>query len=60
MERPGRDIDEGIERLRRALAATASLPLSETADRLTREARQATSRPDDIALLLAARWPEGG
>ncbi|RSS35444.1 GAF domain-containing protein [Streptomyces sp. WAC08241] len=60
VERPGRDIDEGIERLRRALAATASLPLSETADRLTREARQATSRPDDIALLLAARWPEGG
>ncbi|MFE8938246.1 SpoIIE family protein phosphatase [Streptomyces sp. NPDC007872] len=60
VERPGRDIDEGIERLRRALAATASLPLSETADRLTREARQATSRPDDIALLLAGRWPEGG
>ncbi|MFJ5879367.1 SpoIIE family protein phosphatase [Streptomyces sp. NPDC093088] len=60
VERPGRDIDEGIERLRRALAATASLPLSETADRLTREARQATARPDDIALLLAARWPEGG
>ncbi|MFJ6249927.1 MULTISPECIES: SpoIIE family protein phosphatase [unclassified Streptomyces] len=60
VERPGRDIDEGIERLRRELAATASLPLSETADRLTREARQATARPDDIALLLAARWPERG
>lgn len=56
IERPGRDIDEGIERLRRAFAATGSLALAETADRLIREARQATSRPDDIALLLAARW----
>ncbi|WP_406065604.1 SpoIIE family protein phosphatase [Streptomyces sp. NBC_01077] len=58
IERPGRDIDEGIERLRLALAATGSLPLSEAADRVIREARQATARPDDIALLLAARWPE--
>lgn len=58
VEQPGRDIDEGIEQLRRALAATGSLPLAEAADRMTREARQATSRPDDIALLLAARWPK--
>ncbi|MEU5216706.1 SpoIIE family protein phosphatase [Streptomyces sp. NPDC020807] len=58
VERPGRDIDEGIERLRRAFAATGGLPLTEAADRLIREARQATARPDDIALLLAARWPE--
>ncbi|MGA5065474.1 SpoIIE family protein phosphatase [Streptomyces exfoliatus] len=60
VERPGRDIDEGIERLRRALAATGSLPLAEAADRLIREARQATARPDDIALLLASRVPEHG
>ncbi|MFJ5829290.1 SpoIIE family protein phosphatase [Streptomyces sp. NPDC093089] len=60
VERPGRDIDEGIERLRQALAATGSLALPEAADRLIREARQATARPDDIALLLAARWPDGG
>ncbi|WP_030690120.1 SpoIIE family protein phosphatase [Streptomyces globisporus] len=60
VERPGQDIDEGIGRLRRAFAATGSLPLPETADRLIREARAATSRPDDIALLLAARWTESG
>nr|WP_314614823.1 SpoIIE family protein phosphatase [Streptomyces sp. DSM 40976] len=58
VERPGTDIDEGIERLRRALAATGEMALPEAADRLIREARQATARPDDIALLLAARWPE--
>lgn len=58
IERPGADIDEGIERLRQALAATGSMPLPEAADRVIREARQATARPDDIALLLAARWPE--
>ncbi|MFI6417042.1 SpoIIE family protein phosphatase [Streptomyces sp. NPDC050842] len=58
VERPGTDIDEGIERLRRALASTGSMALPEAADRLIREARQATARPDDIALLLAARWPE--
>lgn len=59
VERPGRDIDEGIERLSHAFAATGSLPLAEAADRLIREARAATSRPDDIALLLAARWADG-
>ncbi|MFD3659631.1 SpoIIE family protein phosphatase [Streptomyces sp. NPDC058659] len=58
VERPGTDIDEGIEHLRRALASTGSMALPEAADRLIREARQATARPDDIALLLAARWPE--
>ncbi|MEU6619889.1 SpoIIE family protein phosphatase [Streptomyces litmocidini] len=60
VERPGQDIDEGIERLGRAFAATGALPLAETADRLIREARAATSRPDDIALLLAARWADSG
>ncbi|MFF0431372.1 SpoIIE family protein phosphatase [Streptomyces sp. NPDC004327] len=56
VERPGSDIDEGIERLRRSFAATGTAALTETADRLMREARQAPDRPDDIALLLAARW----
>ncbi|SEE13596.1 SpoIIE family protein phosphatase [Streptomyces sp. TLI_105] len=60
VERPGQDIDEGIGRLSRAFAATGALPLAETADRLIREARAATSRPDDIALLLAARWTDSG
>ncbi|MER8234253.1 SpoIIE family protein phosphatase [Streptomyces sp. NPDC094049] len=59
VERPGEDIDDGIEALRQALSATGSLPLTEAADRLIREARQTTARPDDIALLLAARWPKG-
>ncbi|MFF3842719.1 SpoIIE family protein phosphatase [Streptomyces sp. NPDC001930] len=58
VEKPGQDIDDGIELLRRALAATASLPLAEAADRVIRDARQVTSRPDDIALLLAARPTE--
>ncbi|MFF3320021.1 SpoIIE family protein phosphatase [Streptomyces sp. NPDC003035] len=56
VERPGTDIDEGVEWLRRTFAVTGSIPLAETADRLIRDARQATDRPDDIALLLAARW----
>ncbi|MFD7324438.1 SpoIIE family protein phosphatase [Streptomyces sp. NPDC059875] len=56
VERPGTDIDEGIEWLRRTFSVTGSIPLGETADRLIRDARQATDRPDDIALLLAARW----
>ncbi|WP_370416470.1 SpoIIE family protein phosphatase [Streptomyces fradiae] len=63
VERPGSDIDEGVERLRRTFAATGSAELADTADRLIREARQAPDRPDDIALLLAARWgapPRGG
>ncbi|MFJ9575225.1 SpoIIE family protein phosphatase [Streptomyces sp. NPDC101191] len=60
VERPGTDIDEGIERLRRTFAATGAGPLTETADRLIREARQAPDRPDDIALLLAARWGPHG
>ncbi|MFF7177114.1 SpoIIE family protein phosphatase [Streptomyces sp. NPDC008121] len=56
VEQPGHDIDEGVERLRRTFSATGSAPLAETADRLIRDARRATDRPDDIALLLAARW----
>ncbi|MFH8479049.1 SpoIIE family protein phosphatase [Streptomyces sp. NPDC018055] len=56
IERPGTDIDEGIERLRATIAGTGSVPLAQLADRVTGEARQATDRPDDIAILLAARW----
>ncbi|MBD0708301.1 MULTISPECIES: SpoIIE family protein phosphatase [unclassified Streptomyces] len=58
VERPGQDIDVGIEALRRSLSTAGSLPLAEAADRVIRGARQDTARPDDIALLLAARWPE--
>lgn len=56
VERPGSDIDEGVERLRRTLASTGSLPLPEAADRLMHEAVRSSDRPDDIALLLASRW----
>ncbi|MFH8259074.1 SpoIIE family protein phosphatase [Streptomyces roseolus] len=55
VERPGADIDEGVERLRRTLASTGSLPLPEAADRLMHEAVRSSDRPDDIALLLASR-----
>ncbi|MFG2334343.1 SpoIIE family protein phosphatase [Streptomyces sp. NPDC048604] len=58
VERPGADIDDGIERLRASLAEHGLAPLTETADDLIREARQTVERPDDIALLLAARWSE--
>ncbi len=58
VEEAGADIDVGIGRLRSTLAGVGSAPLTDTADRLIREARQATDRPDDIALLLAARWAD--
>ncbi|WP_168714728.1 GAF domain-containing SpoIIE family protein phosphatase [Streptomyces sp. A0592] len=51
VERPGIDIDEGVERLRLALASALPVPLTETADRLI---GNAVDRPDDIALLLAS------
>ncbi|MFD4137691.1 SpoIIE family protein phosphatase [Streptomyces sp. NPDC058572] len=57
VEQPGADIDLGIERLRGALADMSTYTLAETADRLINEARQEVDRPDDIALLLGARWP---
>ncbi|ANW21504.1 SpoIIE family protein phosphatase [Streptomyces clavuligerus] len=56
VERPGIDIDHGVERVRATLAACGASPLAETADRLIREARAAADRADDIALLLASRW----
>ncbi|MFI1393686.1 SpoIIE family protein phosphatase [Streptomyces sp. NPDC020681] len=55
VETPGSDIDLGIERLRSTLAECDLLSLADTADRLIREASHAIDRPDDIALLLAAR-----
>ncbi|MEU9300804.1 SpoIIE family protein phosphatase [Streptomyces sp. NPDC048269] len=55
VEKPGTDIDAGVERLRAALAATGPVPLTETADRLIGEAGGSDDRPDDIALLLASR-----
>ncbi|WP_028814403.1 SpoIIE family protein phosphatase [Streptomyces flavidovirens] len=58
VEQPGIDIDLGIERLRATFSHIGSSSLAETADRLIREARQSADRPDDIALLLAARWAE--
>ncbi|MGW7364195.1 SpoIIE family protein phosphatase [Streptomyces sp. NPDC054841] len=58
IEKPGTDIDIGIERLRATFAETGAQTIAETADRLIREARKATDRPDDIALLLTARWPD--
>ncbi|MET9701013.1 SpoIIE family protein phosphatase [Streptomyces sp. NPDC006529] len=59
VEQPGTDIDVGVERLRASLAAAGPGPLTETADRLISEAGQAADRPDDIALLLAARTAGG-
>jgi hypothetical protein len=62
VERPGTDIDEGIDALRLALARAGAAAgrrggrsLAGVADRLTATARHATDRPDDVALLLAAR-----
>ncbi|MEU5079659.1 MULTISPECIES: PP2C family protein-serine/threonine phosphatase [Streptomyces] len=67
VERPGADIDEGIAELRLALAkagaavgrrgGTRARSLGAVADRLTDAARFAADRPDDVALLLAARHP---
>ncbi|MET8825703.1 SpoIIE family protein phosphatase [Streptomyces sp. NPDC004610] len=65
VERPGLDIDDGIGALRIALArggTPASRPgtrwLAAVADRLTAATRHTADRPDDIALLLAARRRE--
>ncbi|MFJ3923169.1 SpoIIE family protein phosphatase [Streptomyces sp. NPDC090022] len=55
VEQPGIDIDLGVENLRKVLVDAGPGQLAETADRLISEAGQATDRPDDIALLLAAR-----
>ncbi|MCY0944908.1 SpoIIE family protein phosphatase [Streptomyces antarcticus] len=57
VEKPGTDIDVGVERLRLSLAAARPTPLTETADRLIGEAGSTVDRPDDTALLLASRTP---
>ncbi|MET9816207.1 SpoIIE family protein phosphatase [Streptomyces sp. NPDC006355] len=54
VERPGSDIDTGIERVRSCLADTPADSVEHLADRLVRTARRATERPDDVALLLTA------
>jgi serine phosphatase RsbU (regulator of sigma subunit) len=65
VERPGADIDDGITALRLSLSRAGAeagrrggRSLAGIADRLTATARHATSRPDDVALLLAARRPD--
>ncbi|MFF4544907.1 SpoIIE family protein phosphatase [Streptomyces sp. NPDC001435] len=62
VEKPDTDIDEGIAALRTVLEKAGTLAgrrggrsLAMVADRLTATARQATDRPDDVALLLATR-----
>ncbi|MET9603595.1 SpoIIE family protein phosphatase [Streptomyces sp. NPDC006512] len=60
VEKPGTDIDTGVERLRAALAAARPSPLTEMADRLVAEAGNTADRPDDIALLLASRTDRPG
>ncbi|WP_323379495.1 SpoIIE family protein phosphatase [Streptomyces durbertensis] len=57
VEEPGEDVEHGIDALRTRLAHTAAASLDELADRLVGEARRATDRPDDIALLLALLPP---
>ncbi|MER6995631.1 SpoIIE family protein phosphatase [Streptomyces sp. NPDC000410] len=58
VERPGSDIDLGIERVRTHLAESGGSTLADTADRLVSGARQTEDRADDIALLLTARWSD--
>jgi PAS domain S-box-containing protein len=62
VERPGADIDEGVEVLRRALCRAQKktdrrdgTSLKDIADRLIERARRTPDRPDDIAILLARR-----
>ncbi|MEU1472644.1 SpoIIE family protein phosphatase [Streptomyces sp. NPDC005761] len=59
VEESGTDIDVGIERLRGIVAGCGPGSLADTADHVIGRARQAADRPDDIALLLAARWADG-
>ncbi len=56
VEHTGPDIDLGIERLRSTIERADLPSLADMADLVIREAKQESDRPDDIALLLAARW----
>ncbi|MEV6105044.1 SpoIIE family protein phosphatase [Streptomyces sp. NPDC051940] len=56
VERPGQDIDRGITWLRSMLAtAPPDITLQNLADRILHDADLASERPDDVAVLLAAR-----
>ncbi|MEU1003032.1 SpoIIE family protein phosphatase [Streptomyces tibetensis] len=54
VERPGSDIESGIDAVRRRLSETPADSVEHLADRLVGTARQARERPDDVALLLTA------
>ncbi|MEU3852170.1 SpoIIE family protein phosphatase [Streptomyces sp. NPDC029554] len=54
VERPGNDIETGIDRVRGCLADTPVDSVEHLADRLVGTARRARERPDDVALLLTA------
>ncbi|MET8329966.1 SpoIIE family protein phosphatase [Streptomyces sp. NPDC005181] len=56
IEHAGADIDLGIERLRSTIERADLPSLADMADLVIREAKHEADRPDDIALLLAARW----
>ncbi|MFB6777195.1 SpoIIE family protein phosphatase [Streptomyces sp. NPDC056352] len=56
VEQAGADIDDGVERLRGIIEAADAPSLVGMADLVIREARREPDRPDDIAVLLAARW----
>lgn len=58
IERAGTDIDQGIERQRRSIVEAGGACPADVADRVIGEAGRAADRPDDIALLLAARWTD--
>ncbi len=55
VEEPGAGIDQGIDRLRSALAHADPASLESLADRLVTPARRSTHRADDVALLLTRR-----
>ncbi|MEV7084100.1 GAF domain-containing SpoIIE family protein phosphatase, partial [Streptomyces sp. NPDC093516] len=54
VERPGSDIEAGIDRVRGCLSDTPADSVEHLADRLVGTARRARERPDDVALLLTA------
>ncbi|MFF8395010.1 SpoIIE family protein phosphatase [Streptomyces sp. NPDC016172] len=54
VERPGSDIETGIDAVRRRLSETSADSVEHLADRLVGTARRARERPDDVALLLTA------
>ncbi|MEU3092038.1 SpoIIE family protein phosphatase [Streptomyces massasporeus] len=54
VERPGDDIETGIDAVRRRLSETPADSVEHLADRLVGTALRARERPDDVALLLTA------